>query len=127
MQIKSILRPEGSVLSGVAVAGSVIAIYSLDCGNVSNAHFTEANHPSLESSRKKAAITAFIFVSAITLLSRDANTGILGYGTMIAADIHYRTAIMADPSTGRMQPEGEAAYAEAQNVVPMYDQGQNAG
>jgi hypothetical protein len=126
MKIKSILQPQGSVISGVAVAGSVFAIYSLECGTIGEAHFSDANHGSLQSCRKKAAYTAFAFVSAVTLLTRDANVGVLGFGTMIAMDLQYRHAIMVDPSTGVMQAPAESeasSYTPAQNVVPIGAQG----
>lgn len=126
MNFKSILKPEGSVVSGIATAGMVYAIYQLDIGNVSQAHASDANHSALETSRKKAAYTAFAFVSAITLLTRDANVGILGYGSVIAMEIHYRHAIMVNPDTGMMQAPAEA-YTPAQNVYPIDVQGQSVG
>jgi hypothetical protein len=127
MEIKSVLKPEGSVVSGIAVAGSVIGIYALGLGTVAQAHASDANHISLESSRKKVAITSFIFVSTVTLLTRDANVGILGYGTMIAADIHFRHAIMANPDTGAVEAPGETAYLPAANVTPIRQQGYAVG
>lgn len=126
MKIKSILQPQGSVVSGVATAGSVFAIYSLECGTVGEAHASDANHISLQSCRKKAAYTSFAFVSAVVLLTRDANVGVLGFGTIIAMDLQYRHAIMADPSNGVMvAPDATAAaYAPANNVVAFQNQGQ---
>ena len=126
MEIKSILKPEGSVVSGIATVGAVFAIYNMDCGNVSMIAASDANHPTLETCRKKAGYTAFALVSVITLLTKDANVGILGYASIIAAEAHYRQAIMADPVTGAMQPPAETAYDSAQNVTPLYLQAQPA-
>lgn len=123
--IRSILKPEGSVMAALAVAGTVYAIYQLDVGSVSNAQASDANHPALESSRKKAGWTSFIVVSALLLITRDGNVGILGYGSIAAMEVHYKHAIMADPATGKIQAPSPAAYQPAtgdnssNNVVPM--------
>lgn len=122
--IKSVLSPEGSIVSGIAVMGVVYGIYQLDVGPVSSAQASDANHPVLETSRKKAGYTAFILVAGITLITRDANVGILGFASIVAMEAHYRHAIMADPITGVMQPPALSAYSPAQNVVPIAAQGQ---
>lgn len=121
MSWKSVLKPENSIIAGIAIAGSVVAIYNMDVGNVSTAHATEANHPALEASRKKAGYTSFLLVSALTLITKDANVGILGFGSIVAAELHYKHAIMANPATGKIQAPSAASYipAEPTNVVTM--------
>jgi len=127
MQFKSVLKPEGSIVSSLAVAGSVYAIYAMHIGTIAQAHASDANHGSLESSRKKAGYTAFIFVSAITLLTRDANVGIFGFGSIVGMEVVTRHAIMADPFSGEMQAPAETTYTPAENVVPIQDQGYAVG
>lgn len=124
---KSVLKPEGSIVSGIAVAGSVYAIYSMNVGTVVQAHASDANHGSLESSRKKAGYTSFVFVAAITLITRDANVGILGFGSIVAMETLYRHAIMVEPTTGQMQSPAETTYQPAENVVPLQNQGYAVG
>lgn len=121
MTIKSILKPENSALAGVAVAGSVMAIYSLDVGTVAGAHASDANHGALESSRKKAGYTAFIFVSALALITRDLNILILGGATIIGMEVHYRHAIMVNPQTNQVEPPNPVEYQPAQlaSVTPL--------
>lgn len=124
---KSVLKPEGSIVSGIAVAGTVYALYNMEVGSVSQVHMTDANHPALETSRKKAGYTAFILVSALTLLTRDGNVGVLGYGSIIAMEVAYRHGIMVDPVSGIMQSVSPDKYMPAENVVPMPVQGQATG
>jgi hypothetical protein len=124
---KSVLKPEGSVMGGIAVAGTVYAIYNLNVGSVSQVHMTEANHPALDTSRKKAGFTAFILVSALTLITRDGNVGALGYGSIIAMEIAYRHGIMVDPASGIMQAVSPDKYIPAETVIPIQSQGQPAG
>lgn len=123
MKWQSILQPESSVMAGVAVAGSVAAIYNLQLGAVSQAHASDANHPALAASRKKAALTCFALVSGVFLVTRDGNIAILGWGTIIAMDLTYRHAIMVDPESNRMVPVGPSAYQNAQTAVPVANQG----
>lgn len=123
MAFKSILKPEGSAMAGLAVVGSVYGVYQLNVGSVAQAHATEANHPVLDSSKKKAGYTALILVAGLTLLTKDANVGILGAGTIVAMELSYRHAIMAHPETGKMVPPGNSVYQAPvdNNVYPMED------
>lgn len=123
MQVKSILRPEGSIVAGVAVVGLVYAIYQLNMGEVASAAATDAHHPLLESSKKKAGWTAIGLVSAVALLARDPNIVILGGASVIAMEASYRHAIMQDPNTGVIVPPPARSYQPAQNVVPLPLQG----
>lgn len=127
MAIRSILKPSESVVASIAAVGIVYATYQLDVGPVSQAHATPANHPALETSRKKAGYTAFILVSALAAITRDANIAVLGYGSVIAMEIHYRHAIMSDPQTGTVQPPADSEYQDAQNVIPLTSQGVAVG
>lgn len=123
---KSMLKPEGSVVSGIAVAGSVVAIYTAHVGSVAQVHKTDANDPALETSRKKAGYISFLWVSALTLITRDGNVGVLGFGTIIAMEVAVRHGIMVDPSSGIMQAVSPDKYMPAENVVQMPAQGQAA-
>lgn len=119
MAWRSILKPENSVIAGVAVMGSVYALYNLNIGTSAQAAATDANHPVLESSRKKAGYESFLLVAGLGLITKDANIIILGSATIIAMELTYRHSIMAHPSSGVMQPPGQSVYEPAQNVYPM--------
>lgn len=127
MTFKSILKPEASVIAGLATVAAVFGTYQLEIGNVSQAHATDPNHPILESSRKKAGYTALVLVSALTLITKDANVGILGGGTIIAMELAYRHGIMSDVNGGGMvNPNPHTAYEPAENVVAFPFQGETA-
>lgn len=121
MAFKSILKPSDSVVMSAATVGGVVAIYELHIGSVAQAHATDANHPANESSRKKAGLIALAAVAGFTLITKDANIGILGGATIIAMEISYRHAIMTSPLTGQVQPPNASAYTPAGaglSVVP---------
>jgi hypothetical protein len=125
MSLKSILKPEGSTMAGIATVVAVYGIYQLGIGPVSQAQATEPNHPVLESSRKKAGYTALALVGSLFLITKDANIAILGAGTVIFMELNYRHGIMADPGSGKIQnPNPATAYEPAENVVPMFAQGE---
>lgn len=123
MAFKSYLKPEGSIIAGLAVMGTVFAIYQLNIGNTAQVHMTDANHPAVETSHKKASYQAAVVVAGIGLIAKDANIIILGSATIIAMELSYRHAIMAHPETGMMVPPGEMVYAPAGGVTSdAYDQ-----
>lgn len=110
---KSYLKPEGSIVAGLAVMGSVYAIYQLNLGTTAQVQMTDANHPVAETSRKKAGYQAALLVAGIGLIAKDANIIILGSATVIAMELSYRHAIMAHPETGKMVPPGDTVYEPA--------------
>lgn len=125
MSFKSILKPEASTVAGLAAVGTVFALYQLNLGSVAQCAASDPNHPALESSRKKAGYTALALVGVLTLITKDANVGILGGGTIIAMELSYRHGIMAHPQSLTMQnPSPATAYEPAENVIPMYQQGE---
>ena len=125
MSFKSVLRPEGSITAGLATVGLVYGVYQLEVGNVSQAGASVANHPILETSRKKAGYSALILVAGIALLAKDPNIVILGGTAIIAMELSYRHAIMQDPQTGAVVAPGPQAYQNAQTGgVPQAQQGQ---
>ena len=127
MTWKSILKPEASTMAGLATVGVVFGIYQLEVGSVAQAASTDANHPVLNSSKRKAGYTALVLVSALVLLTKDANIGILGGGTIIAMELSYRHGIMVNPQSMSMQnPNPQVAYEPAENVVPFAYQGEAA-
>lgn len=102
MPIKSVLKPEGSVLLGGVTVLTVLAIYGKTLPNTAMMHATQANDVNLESGRKKATITAEVLLGAISLITRDANVFILGGLTIIALDWHSRHANATSPTTGEL-------------------------
>lgn len=123
MAFKSMLKPENSLIMGATVAGIVYATYQLDIGPVSGAQASDAHHPILEVSRKKAGYTSLVLVGGLALLARDVNIVILGGAAIIAMEAHYRHAIMAHPETGQMMPPPNMSYQPAENAVPLDLQG----
>jgi hypothetical protein len=102
MAFKSILEPQGSVVSGIATAILVYAIYDQALPDAATMHATDANDINIEAGRKKATWTSAGILAAITLLTKDVNIFILGGVTLFALDFHARHANASNPQTGNL-------------------------
>jgi hypothetical protein len=102
MPIKSVLKPEGSVIMGAATAVMIWGVYDRSLPDAATMHATAPYDINLEAGRKKAVWTSAALLGAVSLLTRDVNVFILGGATLIALDLHARTAISSSPETGRL-------------------------
>ena len=113
-EIRSILKPENSLIAGMAVVGLVVANYNLHNGTAAQASASDAWNPNLVGSNKKAGWTSLIMVAGISLLAKDANIFILGSAAIIAMHSSYIHSIAVEPSLGKMaaaSPNGQAQMA----------------
>lgn len=116
MSIKSILKPEGSILVGGVTVITVVAIYGKSLPDTATMHATQANDRNLDSARKKATLTSIGIMGAISLLTRDVNVFILGGLTVVALDFQARHANVTSPTTGELVSDG--GYGAQLSVVP---------
>jgi hypothetical protein len=110
MVLKSVLKPENSIIAGAATIALVAGVYQLDVGPVSQVHASAAGHGANTSGIKKAGATSLIMVAGIALLARDPNIVILGGAAIMAFHAHYRHANLVNPETNRMEAAGPSAY-----------------
>lgn len=102
MQFKSILKPEGSVISGIATAGLVAVIFAKTLPSDGIVHATTPNDINVDAARKKATLTSIGILSVITLLTRSPEIFVLGGVTTIALDFNARHANASHPVTGAL-------------------------
>lgn len=100
MNIKSVFKPEGSVIAALATGVLVAAIYNQNLPSTAQMSATDAGDPNIDSARKKATWEAAGAVSAIALISRDMNVLILGGVVLFAMDLAARHANATHPVTG---------------------------
>ncbi len=115
-EIRSVLKPENSMIAGLAVVGLVIANYNLHNGTAASAAATSpAWNPTLTNSNQKAGWTSIALVAGISLLAKDANIFILGCAAVIAMHTSYLHGIAVEPALGQMvTPGATSAYQPAQ-------------
>jgi hypothetical protein len=119
-KLTPVLKPENSIVAGLATVGLVAAVYQLNAGPVSQVGESDSGHPSNTSAIKKAGAEALILVAGIALLARDPNIVILGGAAIIAFHAGYRHANLVNPNTGQMELQaGPSAYVPAGPGTPM--------
>jgi hypothetical protein len=113
----SVLKPENSMVAGLAVIGLVIANYNLHNGPVSSVALSapEGGSGVLTTSNKKAGFTSLTMVAGISLLAKDGNVFILGCAAIIAMHSSYLHSIAVSPSVNAMVtgPAAAGAYVPA--------------
>lgn len=115
--IKPILKPEDSIVAGIATIGVVYALYSTHVGTASEVGMTPANTPQIDGNIKSAGGIAIAAVAGISLLARDPNIFILGMAAVVVLHAHYRTQAATNPESGMLENPGPQAYAPAQANV----------
>lgn len=105
-------KPADSMTIAMATAGGVFMLYGSKVGPVADVQATAPGDPSVNASIKKAGWESLILVGAMTLLSRDLNVAILGFGAVVLEHTMYLHGEMASPASGRIQ-DTPAAYAAA--------------
>jgi hypothetical protein len=99
-EIKSILKPDGSVIIGLATAITMYSIYDRSLPDAATMHATDAGDINIAAGRKKATLTAASVLGVVTLLTKDVNVFILGGVVLFALDFHARHANASNPQTG---------------------------
>jgi hypothetical protein len=109
----SVLKPENSMIAGLAVVGLVIADYNLHNGPVSSVALSpaESGGGNLTTSNRKAGWTSLIMVAGISLLAKDANIFILGTAAIIAMHSSYLHSIAVSPALNAIVSGPAAAGA----------------
>lgn len=108
MQWKPVLKPEGSIVAGIAVMGIVYAVYSHALPSQAEIHATDPHDKNVESGRKKAIITSAAIIGGISLVAKDTRIFILGSFTAVALDFQARHANAVSPSTGQLVAFGSS-------------------
>jgi hypothetical protein len=113
----SVLKPENSMIAGLAVVGLVIANYNLHNGPASSVQMSpsEGAGGPLTTSNKKAGWSSLALVAGISLLAKDANVFILGCASVIAMHSSYIHSIAVSPQTNQVVTggNGPSAYQPA--------------
>jgi hypothetical protein len=117
---KSILKPEGSIVAGIATAALVYGVYTANVGNIATLHASPSGDTNGRAARKKAAIESVTVVAAVSLLARDINIFILGGGVIVLLDWHARHAVESHPETGQLADS--TGYVPAEQAVPVDEQ-----
>lgn len=119
---KSILKPDQSVITSLAVAGGVLAVYNANLPTMVEIHAAPAHNDAVAASQKKAMWTSAALVTGAYLLTRDPNVFVAGGITFVAIEWLFRHANSVDPLSNKVVPKGghgasvDVAYASDGDV-----------
>lgn len=102
-------KPADSMTIGLTTAGGVFVLYGSKVGPIADVHATASGDPNVNASIKKAGWESILLVTAMTMLSRDLNVAILGFGAIVLEHTMHLHAEMASPANGQIAAMSSAA------------------
>ena len=106
-------KPADSMTIALATAGGVLVLYGSHVGPLADVHASAAGDPNINAAIKKAGWESIALVTAMTLLSRDLNVAILGFGAIVLEHTMHLHAEMASPANGQITAMSAPASYQA--------------
>lgn len=102
MALKSILKPDNSVLLGIAEAAAIYTIYSAALPNHADIRSAPPHDATIESTRKGAAWKSASILGFVFLLTQDLNSFLIGGLALAGIDYMTKHANGVNPATGKL-------------------------
>jgi hypothetical protein len=130
MPLKSVLKPDSSVMTGLAEAAAVYVIYQAALPNHADIRSAPPHNNDVESARKGAAWKSAAVLGFVFLLTQDLNSFLIGglalggidYMTKHANGINPSTGKLAAPGSSISEPSAQAPAGNSQ-AFPLPDYG----
>lgn len=105
------LKPEASVMTGLAVGALVVAVYSRAVPSQADIRVGNMLDDDIDAARKAAAWTSVGVCAAVSLITSDATVFILGGLVTVSMDWWVRHANANNPSLSKFLP---SMYSDSQ-------------
>jgi hypothetical protein len=102
MSLKSILKPDSSVMVGLAEAAAVYVIYQSALPSHADIRSAPAHDQTIESARKAAAWKSAAVLGFVFLLTQDVNSFLIGGLALGGVDYMAKHSNGTDPHTGKL-------------------------
>lgn len=112
------LKPEASVLGGLAVAALVFGIHQQATPTQADIQALPQGTPDIDSAERKATWASVVAVSGVSLLARDAGIFIIGSAATIALALWTRHSNWTESIMGRYLSPSEAMQAGTASTGP---------
>jgi len=112
------LKPEASVLGGLAVLALVFGIHQQATPTQADIQAMPQGLPDIDRAEKAATWTSIIAVSGISLIARDPGIFIIGSGGVVALSLWTKHSNYTESIMGRYLSPSEAASAGTQSTGP---------
>jgi hypothetical protein len=106
--MKSVLKPDSSVMVGLAEAAAVYVIYQSALPSHADIRSAPAHDSTIESSRKAAAWKSAAVLGFVFLLTQDLNSFLIGGLALGGIDLMTKHSNGVNPATGKLQAPGAA-------------------
>lgn len=106
MALKSVLKPDSSVMVGLAEAAAVYVIYQSALPSHADIRSAPAHDQTIESARKAAAWKSAAVLGFVFLLTQDVNSFLIGGLALGGIDLMTKHANGTNPQTGKLQTPG---------------------
>jgi len=129
MSLKSVLKPDSSVMVGLAEAAAVYVIYQSALPLHADISSAPAHDQTIETARKKAAWKSAAVLGFIFLLTQDLNSFLIGGLALGGIDIMTKHSNGTNPQTGKLQAPGatitssQTQPADNSEAFPLADYG----
>lgn len=112
------LKPEASILGGVAVAALVFGIHQQATPSQSDIQALPQGIPDIDKASKTATWLSVVAVSGISLLARDPGIFLIGSAATIGMKVWSDHSNWTESIVGRYLSPAEAASAGTQSTGP---------
>src|SRR5258708_6496993 len=102
MSLKSVLKPDSSVMAGLAEAAAIYVIYQAALPNHADIRSAPPHNIDIESARKAAAWKSAAVLGFVFLLTQDLNSFLIGGLALGGIDYMTKHANGINPSTGKL-------------------------
>lgn len=118
---RSILKPDTSVMLGLANGAIILAIYNGTIPNITFIRTGDSHDDDVESTRKAAAWTSAAILGFMFLVTRDRNSFLIGGLVLAGTDMMVKHANGVNPGTGKLDSQHGQSITEDANIYPMPD------
>lgn len=99
---RSILKPDTSVMLGLANGAIILGIYNGTLPTIASIRTADSHDNDIEASRKAAAWTSAAVLGFMFLITRDRNSFLIGGLILAGTDIIVKHANGVNPGTGKL-------------------------
>ncbi len=114
------LKPESSIIGGLALASVVYGVYSQATPTIADIRTAPPNDPDIASARKLAAFSTAAVVGGVSLIAQDKTMFIMGAAMIVMLDWWHRHANLVDPATARATAPMIASVSTQMNDADDY-------
>lgn len=100
----SVLKPDASIMAGLATAAVVFAVYNNALPSIADVRTAQPGNQDVQASERSAGWISAGVVAGVSLVAKDPTIFILGGAMVIGMSWWHRHADMVNPSLGKAVP-----------------------